>query len=88
MHKLNKFIEVNIKLRNQIKLLKAKLNKIYENNKLRKKIIHQNGDENALNHNKIENIDKYFKKFNYTNLKRYIKFSNSLKKTLNKFVQF
>jgi 2-polyprenyl-3-methyl-5-hydroxy-6-metoxy-1,4-benzoquinol methylase len=84
-----KFLQANIKLRNQIKLLKEKLNNIYKNNKLRNKIIHENGDQNALNHNKIENLDKYFKKFNYTDLKRYIKFSNSLKKTLNKFdVQF
>jgi len=49
-----KFIQVNFKLRNQIKLLKEKLkllkeklNNIYKNNKLRNKIIHENGDQNA-----------------------------------------
>ena len=82
-------IKENLKLRMECKIfekrlniIKNKLNNIYKTNKSRRKEIHENGDLNCIEHNKIENINTFFKKFNYSNLKRYIKFANSLKKII------
>jgi 2-polyprenyl-3-methyl-5-hydroxy-6-metoxy-1,4-benzoquinol methylase len=68
-----------IKLIEQNNILKKKLNDVYLNNKKKRILIHEHGDKYALEHNKIESTDKYFKKFSYSQLKRYIKFSISLK---------